>query len=271
MISFHIDSMLDWQLNLLLNSFTKLSISSFSWLMTLLCFHSFLLVGLFHVTPIIGDSMKTMSWSAIPGIGVHRLIKLCRFVEKRSSVLSRRLSNFITWSRLQFWIISKNLLFICRRLWLPFTDIELQLMSGKLKSPPIHMTACLFEFEISLNALHIRSLYEASLFGGLCAASTIRVWFLPNVNLAKATSHSFSCDIVMLLMMKSFFMANKTPPYPSFVFAINFIIWWEIFTTVNSWIKPSFSSYDDAGMILQSSSFLFFTLWKLTISTFLYF
>ena len=90
------------------------------------------------------DSINTPSWSDTPGMAMHLLIRLGRFVRNRSSVLSLRVGKLTACSRQQFWIVSKNRVLMYDDTWLPSTDAVYHLMSRRFRSPPIHSVAFLF-------------------------------------------------------------------------------------------------------------------------------
>ena len=76
-------------------------------------------------------------WSPKPSVDLHRFGGDGWFVNKRSRVLLARVGNVINSSRKQLSITSINLSFVSLEYWWLITDLVSQLISDKLKSPPI--------------------------------------------------------------------------------------------------------------------------------------
>ena len=87
-------------------------------------------------------STSTMLWSLLPidGIGLHLWLKLGWEVSIRSKVLSLRVGKSTICSRLLSAKMSRKVLLSLLGYWVLEMDMSLQLMSGKLKSPPINST-----------------------------------------------------------------------------------------------------------------------------------
>ena len=89
------------------------------------------------------DSMKTMSWSPSPGKVVQRDMSVGLLVRKISRMFSFLVGWVTIWWRLQDSTRSRIKVFIRFVFWLPSTVLEVQLMSGRFRSPAIHITAFL--------------------------------------------------------------------------------------------------------------------------------
>ena len=87
-------------------------------------------------------SKSTMSWSllAIDGIGLHNCLKLGWAVSIRSKILSLRVGKSTICSRLLSATMSRNVLLSLLEYWELEIVRSLQLISEKLKSPPVMST-----------------------------------------------------------------------------------------------------------------------------------
>jgi len=89
------------------------------------------------------DSMKTMSWSLSPGRVVLRVVRVGRFVRKTFRMLSFLVGCVTIWCRLQDSTTSRIFFVDPARILVPFYCVVTQFMSGRLRSPPIHIKAFL--------------------------------------------------------------------------------------------------------------------------------
>ena len=76
-----------------------------------------------------------------PGIVVHRLISAGLFVTNKSRMLFLRVRHLTIRSRSQLFAIARKRSESSLGYWLLFTDSTFQSMSGKSRSPPIHIAA----------------------------------------------------------------------------------------------------------------------------------
>ena len=83
-------------------------------------------------------------------------------------------------------------------------------MSGKLKSPVIHITAFLYVLYIPAIIWQILCTYARSLLGGLYAVMTINTLLLVSSTLQ--TIHSQGLAIVTWLQLIVLMQAKNTPP-----------------------------------------------------------
>ena len=86
-------------------------------------------------------SISTASWSDIPGITVHLVMRVSLFVERRSRVLSSLVGSLTVWVRAAASSMSRNAswLSLCLVLFFMLTVSWHQSISGRLKSPVSHI------------------------------------------------------------------------------------------------------------------------------------
>ena len=122
----------------------------------ILCFVCLVLLILMLV------STKTMSWSLIPGRGLHLFTSDLWVVKTRSRVLSSRVGKSTICSIHKSCTLSMKDLFM----WFGYVEPSIvtvfQLISGKLMSPAIHKLLCLVSVFKWTKSLRIFSVYVIS-------------------------------------------------------------------------------------------------------------
>lgn len=212
----------------------------------------------------------TMSWSPSPGSGLHSDSKDGRLVMKRSSMLSFLVvKSTICW-RLQLWSISRkrplSWVGVC---WLSEVSVS-QLIPGKFRSPPTHITEFLCCWQMLSTEEQSPSKYSASLEGGRYRAPTTKDLCPLNDIFMNTLSHWVSQDNCSTVRL--FFVAMRTPP-PCLSFRSFLVTLYpagnisELCTSAFNHVSvPIIISGLVELMRTPTSSFLFWILWKLMVN-----
>ena len=112
------------------------------------------------------DSVKTISWSLIPGMGTHLFMSDGRLERKRFRVFCSLVGKLTDCIRPRSFSMDKKVSLIAIQYWCPLIEFEDQDISGRLKSPVSHIVEFLYLKQISLMMEYKAVAWSGILLGG---------------------------------------------------------------------------------------------------------